>query len=73
MVIADADLKHLADFFEEYGPVGTSFPCWVSHLDPEMALTELDLKTLKEEVMYSLLPLGLFILATLYALCRLGK
>lgn len=45
----------------------------MSHLDPEMALTELNLKSLKEDVMYSLLPLGTFILSTLYALCRLGK
>jgi len=60
------------DFFSEFGVLGSSFSCWVSHMDPEIALTELDLRKLKEEVMYSLLPLGSFILSTLYALCRLG-
>ena len=62
----------LLDFFSEFGVLGSSFSCWVSHMDPEIALTELDLRKLKKEVMYSLLPLGSFILSTLYALCRLG-
>lgn len=59
------------DFFDSYGDVGSVYPCWVSHLDPTIALTHLDLKKLKEEVMYSLVPLASFILSTLYALCRL--
>jgi len=37
-----------------------------------MAITELDLRRLKREVMYSLVPLAIFILFTLYAFCRLG-
>ena len=60
------------DFFDEFGSLDSSYPCWISHMDPEIALTELDLKKLKEEVMYSLVPLATFILSTLYALCRLG-
>jgi len=60
------------DFYSEYGSVDSKFPCWVSHMDPAIILTDLDLKKLKDEVMYSLVPLGMFILSTLYALCRLG-
>jgi len=60
------------DFFKNYSLVGQHFKCWVSHLDPEIAITELDLKRLKKEVMYSLVPLAVFILFTLYAFCRLG-
>ena len=62
----------LLDFFEDYGEVGEKFPCWVSHLDPNIAITDLDLRRLKKEVMYSLVPLAVFILFTLYAFCRLG-
>jgi hypothetical protein len=28
--------------------VESVYPCWVSHLDPSIALTHLDLKKLKE-------------------------
>ena len=52
--------------------MGGKFPCFVSHLDPNIAITELDLRRLKKEVMYSLVPLAVFILFTLYAFCRLG-
>ena len=52
--------------------MGGKFPCWVSHLDPNIAITDLDLRRLKKEVMYSLVPLAVFILFTLYAFCRLG-
>ena len=52
--------------------MGGKFPCWVSHLDPNIAITELKLKKLKKEVMWSLVPLAVFILFTLYAFCRLG-
>ena len=38
------------EFFEDYGEVGGKFPCWVSHLDPNIAITELDLRRLKREV-----------------------
>ena len=62
----------ISDFFEDYGEVGGKFPCWVSHLDPNIAITELKLKKLKKEVMWSLVPLAVFILFTLYAFCRLG-
>lgn len=65
-------LLSLLDFFEDYGEVGEKFPCWVSHLDPNIAITDLDLRRLKKEVMYSLVPLAVFILFTLYAFCRLG-
>ena len=61
-----------ADFFTQFGEVGAKYPCWVSHLDPNIAITELDLRRLKKEVMYSLVPLAVFILFTLYAFCRLG-
>ena len=61
-----------ADFFSQFGEVGAKHPCWVSHLDPNIAITELDLRRLKKEVMYSLVPLAVFILFTLYAFCRLG-
>ena len=61
-----------SDFYSEFGSIDSSYPCWISHIDSNIALTELDLKKLKEEVMYSLIPLGTFILSTLYALCRLG-
>ena len=63
---------YISDFFEDYGEVGGKFPCWVSHLDPNIAITELKLKKLKKEVMWSLVPLAVFILFTLYAFCRLG-
>ena len=65
-------IQHVSDFFEDYGEVGGKFPCWVSHLDPNIAITELKLKKLKKEVMWSLVPLAVFILFTLYAFCRLG-
>lgn len=60
------------DFFSQFGELGAKYPCWVSHLDPNIAITELDLRRLKKEVMYSLVPLAIFILFTLYAFCRLG-
>jgi len=60
------------DFFSQFGDLGAKYPCWVSHLDPNIAITELDLRRLKKEVMYSLVPLAIFILFTLYAFCRLG-
>ena len=65
-------MSYVLEFFNEYGEVGGKFPCWVSHLDPDIAITELDLRRLKREVMYSLVPLAIFILFTLYAFCRLG-
>ena len=65
-------MSYCLEFFDEYGEVGGKFPCWVSHLDPDIAITELDLRRLKREVMYSLVPLAIFILFTLYAFCRLG-
>ena len=56
----------------QYGEVGAKFHCWVSHLDPNVVITKLDLRRLKREVMFSLVPLAIFILFTLYAFCRLG-
>merc|ERR1711892_1521112 len=60
------------DFFSQFGEVGAKYPCWVSHLDPNVVITKLDLRRLKREVMFSLVPLAIFILFTLYAFCRLG-
>ena len=87
----------MPEFFSEFGSLGAKYECWVSHLDPDIAITELDLRRLKREVtiinyaqlkklifkiyktqppllqvMYSLVPLAIFILFTLYAFCRLG-
>lgn len=59
-------------FFEDYGPIGANFQCWVSHMDPSIAMTELNIDSLKQDVIYSLIPLAIFILFTLYAFCRLG-
>ena len=41
-------------------------------MDPNIVITKLDLRRLKREVMFSLVPLAIFILFTLYAFCRLG-
>ena len=65
-------IQQFSDFFSQFGDLGAKYPCWVSHLDPNIAITELDLRRLKKEVMYSLVPLAIFILFTLYAFCRLG-
>ena len=35
------------DFYSEYGSVDSKFPCWVSHMDPAIILTDIDLKKLK--------------------------
>ena len=51
---------------------GELFDCWVSTLDGEIAMTELNLSRIKSDVLYSLVPLLLFIVAVLYAFCRLG-
>ena len=65
-------IQQFSDFFSQFGDLGAKYSCWVSHLDPNIAITELDLRRLKKEVMYSLVPLAIFILFTLYAFCRLG-
>ena len=51
---------------------GERFDCWVSTLDGEIAMTELNLSRIKSDVLYSLVPLLLFIVSVLYAFCRLG-
>ena len=51
---------------------GELFDCWVSTLDGEIAMTELNLSRIKSDVLYSLVPLLLFIVSVLYAFCRLG-
>ena len=59
-------------FYEDYGKKDREFSCWVSTLNPEIAMTELDLERAKEEVIWSLVPLFIFIIFVLYAFCRLG-
>ena len=49
-----------------------NFPCWVSTMDPSIAMTSLNLDRAKHEVIYSLIPLFVFIVFVLYAFCRLG-
>lgn len=60
------------EFYERFGPRNTSFNCYVSTLDNQVALTELDLERAKYEVLYSLIPLFVFIMSVLYAFCRMG-
>ena len=52
-------------FYEKYSPKGKTFDCWVSTMDTSIAMTELDLARAKEEVVYSLIPLFLFIISVL--------
>lgn len=60
-------------FFKTYGKEkGTEFDCWVSTTDTSVAMTHLDLARAKKEVLASLVPLFIFILAVMYAFCRLG-
>ena len=40
----------MPEFFSEFGSLGAKYECWVSHLDPDIAITELDLRRLKREV-----------------------
>ena len=46
------DLRNysMPEFFSEFGSLGAKYECWVSHLDPDIAITELDLRRLKREV-----------------------
>ena len=58
-------------FYETYGPInGNPFKCWVSNIDQSIAMTHLDLDRAKSEVIYSLIPLLIFIIFVLYAFCR---
>ena len=59
-------------FFDRFGPRGAEYNCWVSTMDTSIAMTDLNLERAKEEVIYSLIPLFIFILFVLYAFCRLG-
>eukprot|EP00094_Tigriopus_californicus_P014264 TCALIF_13825-PA protein Name:"Similar to tipE Protein tipE (Drosophila melanogaster)" AED:0.35 eAED:0.35 QI:0/-1/0/1/-1/1/1/0/495 len=59
-------------FYKVYSAKDKEFDCWVSTLDTSIAMTQLDLDRAKEEVIYSLIPLFLFIVSILYAFCRLG-
>lgn len=59
-------------FYKVYSAKDIEFDCWVSTLDTSIAMTNLDLDRAKEEVIYSLIPLFLFIVSILYAFCRLG-
>ena len=59
-------------FYETYKHNNTDFPCWVSTLDSSVAITGLDLERAKSEVLFSLIPLLIFIVFVLYAFCRMG-
>ena len=59
-------------FYEEHGKIDSKFTCWVSTMDNSIAMTELDLERAKSEVIYSLVPLFIFIVFVLYAFCRHG-
>ena len=59
------------EFYETHKN-NTQFPCWVSTLDTSVAITSLDLERAKGEVLFSLIPLLVFILFVLYAFCRMG-
>ena len=59
-------------FYETYKHNNTNFPCWVSTLDSSVAITALDLERAKSEVLFSLIPLLIFIVFVLYAFCRMG-
>ena len=59
------------EFYETHKN-NTQFPCWVSTLDTSVAITSLDLERAKGEVLFSLIPLLIFILFVLYAFCRMG-
>ena len=48
----------MPDFFSEFGSLGAKYECWVSHLDPDIAITELDLRRLKREVVYLIIVLA---------------
>ena len=48
----------MPDFFSEFGSLGAKYECWVSHLDPDIAITELDLRRLKREVMHLIIVLA---------------
>ena len=58
--------------FYEFYKNATDFSCWVSTLDTSVAITNLDLERAKSEVLFSLIPLLIFILFVLYAFCRMG-
>ncbi|QQP37471.1 Sodium channel [Caligus rogercresseyi] len=59
------------EFFYNYGPLNATYPCWISSKDPSIAITSLNLRRAKREVLLSLVPLFIFIIFVLYAFCRL--
>lgn len=60
------------EFYEVYKRNDTDYPCWVSTMDSSVAITGLDLERAKSEVLFSLIPLLIFIVFVLYAFCRMG-
>ena len=60
------------EFYQTFKRNETDFPCWVSTTDTSVAITELDLERAKSEVLFSLIPLLIFIVFVLYAFCRMG-
>ncbi len=60
------------EFYHKYKDNSTDFPCWVSTMDTSVAITQLDLERAKSEVLFSLIPLLIFIVFVLYAFCRMG-
>lgn len=60
------------EFYDTYKKNQSDFNCWVSTLDTSVAITNLDLERAKSEVLFSLIPLLIFIVFVLYAFCRMG-
>jgi len=60
------------EFYETYKHNETEYDCWVSTMDSSVAITKLDLERAKGEVLFSLIPLLIFIIFVLYAFCRMG-
>ena len=55
------------EFYTEFGEPHTNFPCYYSQLDPELVITQLNMKELYLTLLYSItIPISLFIIAVLY-------
>ena len=60
------------EFYQTFKKNESDFSCWVSTTDTSVAITQLDLERAKSEVLFSLIPLLIFIVFVLYAFCRMG-
>ena len=55
------------EFYAEFREPQTFFPCYYSQLDPELVITELNMKELYLTLLYSItIPISLFIIAVVY-------